>query len=112
MVSLGFTRMASVTASTKRPPALSSGVRGAAEANLSSLSCFPLDPVDAELRGRLGIDTPHELLQTFVQGGLDIEEGDILTVSSVDYPIRAVEEWYWPNDSADYLRLVVEELKR
>lgn len=112
MSSLGFTRMATVTASTKRPPAISSGIRGAATANLSSLACFPLDPLDPELRARLGIDTPHELLQTFVQGGLDIVEGDLLTVSSVDYPIRAVEEWYWPHDSANYLRLIVEELKR
>jgi len=112
MTSLGFTRMATVTASTKRPPALSSGVRGAATTNLSSLACLPLDPVDAELRARVAIDTPHELLQTFVQGGLDIEEGDILVVGGVDYPIRAVEDWTWPPDSEDYIRLIVEQLKR
>ena len=112
MGSLGFARMATVTASTKRPPAMVSGIRGAAETNLSSLACLPLDPVDAELRGRMAIETPHEVLQTFVQGGLDIVEGDVLVVGSREYPIRAVEEWTWPPDSADYLRLVVEELKR
>ena len=112
MVSLGFTRFATVTASTKRPPAISSGKRGAAVQNLASLSCLPLDPVDPELQQRLGIDTPHEVLQTFTQNGLDIEEGDILVVSSVEYPIRAVEEWYWGPDSADTLRLIVEDLKR
>jgi len=112
MVSAGFVRMASVTASTKRPPAVSSGIRGAAAENLSSLKCTPLDPVDAELAARVGIGTPHEVLQCFVQNGLDIEEGDILVVSSVDYPIRAVEEWYWGPDSADTLRLIVEDLKR
>lgn len=104
--------MATVTASTKRPPAISSGIRGAATTNLSSLSCLPLDPVDAELRARVAIDTPHELLQTFVQDGLDIAEGDILVVDSTEYPIRAVEDWYWGPDEENYLRLIVEELKR
>ena len=112
MVSLGFTRFATVSASTKRPPAISSGKRGAPVEKLASLACLPLDPVDAELRQRLGIDTPHEVLQTFTQNGLDIEEGDLLVVASVEYPIRAVEEWYWGPDSADTLRLVVEDLKR
>jgi len=80
--------------------------------NIASLSCTPLDPVDAELRTRLGLDTPHELLQTFVEGGLDIEEGDVLVVGSTEYPIRAVEDWDWRPDGAEYDRLVVEDLKR
>jgi hypothetical protein len=104
--------MATVTASTKRPPPLSGGVRGAPTTSISSLRCLPLDPIDAELRQRLGIDTPHELRQTCVQGGLDILEGDVLVVGSAQYPIRAVEQWWWPWDGEDTLRLVVEELKR
>ena len=110
-MSAAFTRFATVTASTKRPPAISGGKRGAPAQNIASLSCFPLDPVDSEISERFGLDSPMELLQTFVQGGLDIKEGDLLVVSSTEYPIRAVGNWTWPPDSEDYLHLIVEELK-
>ena len=104
--------MATVTASTKRRPSASSGLIGAAATNLSSLSCTPLDPVDAELRQRIPrLAGKEELLETFCEGGLDIVEGDTLVVSSTDYPIRAVEDWYWPGDQENYLRLVVEQPK-
>ena len=106
-----FRLFATVTASTKRPPAISSGKRGAAATNISSLRCTPLDPVDPEIRQRLILNTPNELLQTYTEGGLDIVEGDILTVSSVDYPIRAVGEWYWPVDGTNTCYLILEDLK-
>jgi len=112
LTSLAFARLAKATASTKRPPALSGGVRGAPETHITSLRCLPLDPVDAELRQRLGIDTPHELLQTCIQGGLDIMAGDMLVVGSVEYPVRAVEEWPWQRGAPLTLRLILEELKR
>jgi len=106
-----FARLASVTASTKRPPTISSGKRGAPATNVASLKCTPLDPVDAELRQRLALDTPHELLQTFVDNGVDIVEGDLLVVGSTEYPIRSVGDWYWSPLSADYVRLILEDLK-
>ena len=106
-----FRLFATVTASTKRSPAISSGKVGAAVANLTSLRCTPLDPVDPELRQRLTLNTPHEILQCYTEGGLDIVEGDILTVSSTDYPIRAVGEWYWPIDGTDTTYLILEDLK-
>jgi hypothetical protein len=112
MVDRAFTLMATVTASTKRPPTLVNGKRGDPATNLSSLSCFPLDPVDPELRQRMAINTPHELLQTFTQGGLDIQEGDLLVVGTTEYPIRACAEWHWPEDDANYLHLILEDLKR
>ena len=109
-----FRLFATVTASTKRPPAISSGKRGVAATNIASLQCTPLDPVDSvdpEIRQRLMLNTPHEILQAFVEGGLDIVEGDILTVSSVDYPIRAVGQWLWPVDGTNTCYLILEDLK-
>ena len=101
-----------VSASTKRPPAIASGKRGAPAANLTGLTVMRLDPVDPDIGARLDPDRPHEVLQTFVKAGPDIVEGDILTVSSVDYPILAVEDWYWASvDEADCLRLLVKETK-
>jgi len=64
-----FRRMATVTASTKRNPALVSGKRGAPVANLSGVKCTPLDPISAELANRLELETPHELLVSFADGG-------------------------------------------
>ena len=106
-----FGLLATVTASTKRAPAISSGKRGAAETNLSSLKCMPLDPIDPEIRRTLTLNTPHELLQTAVEGGLDIKEGDILVVGSSEYPIRAVGDWAWPMDATATRYLVLEDLK-
>jgi hypothetical protein len=114
MADPSFTLMATVSASTKRSPDISGGIIGAAETHIASLSCFPLDPVDPEIQQRIpNLAGAQELLQTFVQGGLDIDEGDILIVSSTEYPIRAVEDWSWPHDpnDADYQRLILEQPK-
>jgi hypothetical protein len=103
-----FATLATETASTKRPPTISGGRRGTATANIASLSCTPLDPVDSEIRQRLVLDTPHEVLQTFVDGSLDIREGDILTYQGQDYPVRACAEWKWRGSL--YLHLILEDL--
>lgn len=111
MTSKSFTRAANVTASTKRPPTISSGLRGAPETYLTDIACTPLDPVDPELKQRMGLDSPHELLQTFVDTALDIVEGDILVIDSEEYPIRAVGDWASTGSMPAYKWLVVEELK-
>jgi len=103
-------RFLTVTASTKRSPALAGGKRGAPVTRLVSLRCTPLDPVDPELRQRVALNTPHELLQTFVDGALDILEGDILVVGAAEYPIRSCGEWEWCGSR--FLHLVLEDLKR
>jgi hypothetical protein len=105
----GFSRMATVTASTKRAPAISGGKRGAPATQVAALRCTPLDPVDPELHQQVALGTPMELLQTFT-AETDIREGDVLVVGSTEYPIRACEEWTWRGGA--YRRLVVEELKR
>lgn len=103
-------RFLTVTASTKRAPAVASGKRGTPTTQVASLRCTPLDPVDAELRQRLALSTPHELLQTFT-AETNIVEGDILTVGGTDYPIRACGEWTWRPGQV-FRHLVVEDLKR
>lgn len=67
---LSFAKMANITASTKRiPPVGADGKRGVPTTNLSTLKCMPLDPIDPDLKQRLALDTPHELLQTIVTDG-------------------------------------------
>jgi hypothetical protein len=69
MDTAGFRRMAKVDAITKRSPAITDGKRGAPVAKLLGLKCTPLDPVSSDIRERLALDTPHELLQTFITDG-------------------------------------------
>lgn len=105
----GMDRFLTVTASTKRAPALSSGKRGAPAAHVTSLKCTPLDPVEPDLRKRMALETPHELLQTFTNE-TDIVEGDILVAASVDYPIRSCAEWTWRGTT--FRHLILEDLKK
>ena len=109
-MSATFARRLTVTASTKRPPAVSNGKRGELAAYLSTLKCSPLDPVSAEISQRVALNTPHEVLQAFI-GADDVREGDVLTVGGKDYPIKAVEDW--ANFRGVTFRvLVVEDLKK
>lgn len=88
---------------------MTGGLRGTAVVSVASLACTPLDPVDPEIRQRLGLEGPHEVLETFVAGTYDIREGDLFTYASTDYPIRAAEYWKWKGSA--YLRLILEDLK-
>lgn len=110
-MSASFQKLATVTCGTKRSPSVASGKRGVPVTNLSDLKCLPLDPVNPEIRMRLELDTPHEVLQTMVEGGPDIVEGDVLTVGSDEYDIRSVADWTWRPSETDTLLLVLEELK-
>lgn len=105
-----FDRFASETAATKRAT-LSSGKASGHTSYLTGVACMPLAPVDAETRNRPELQTFEVIKETYVKTGLDIIEGDLLTLGGVDYPIRAVENWPWATGVA-YLRLVVEVLKR
>lgn len=58
--SITFRRMATLTASTERT------TRDLPETLLTGLKCTPLDPVDPDLRRRMALETPHELLQTYI----------------------------------------------
>jgi hypothetical protein len=103
-----------VTASTKRNAALSGNRRGAPAAYLLGLAITPLWPVGNETIRTLAIDSPREFKECYhVPGGVDlpdVDEGDVLVVAGVDYPIHYVGEW---TDSAvPCLHIVVQEIKR
>ena len=107
---MGMQRFLTVTASTKRAPAIAGGKRGAPETYVATLRCMPLDPVDPELRQRLALNTPHELLQTVVEEDVDVRQGDLLVVSGTEYPVRACADWEWRGRT--FRRLILEDLKR
>lgn len=106
-----FALMATVTASTKRSGGISSGLEAAYATEIVSLKCLPLDPVSAEIaQGFEGLSF-REILQTQVEGGLDVVEGDLLVVNSTEYPIRAIEDRTWQPTSENYMVLYLEKPK-
>ena len=106
-----FELMATVMASTRRSGGISDGLEAAYAEEIVSLKCLPLDPVSAEIaQGFEGLSF-REILQTQVEGGLDIVEGDLLVVDSVEYPIRAIEDWTWPPDGKNCMLLYLENRK-
>ena len=104
-----FQLMASKTATVKRPPAMSAGKRGAPVlvADLE-LKVLPLMPVDPQVRLSIPLDTPNKLYHTFTEGSdpIDLEEGDILVIDSVEYDIKSISEW--PYDEWVYYEVIVE----
>lgn len=106
-----FSELASVSASTKRSGGIASGLEASYAESIASLKCLPLDPVSADVIQRIPTLSFMEALQTAVEGGLDIVEGDLLVVNSTEYPIRAVEDWHWPPDDTDCLILYLEDRK-
>lgn len=111
MASKSFLSMATVIASIKRSPAPVDGNRGARAEVIASIKCTPLDPVDAELRERLSLDTPYELLQTYFETDELIVEGDIVAIAATsrEYPIRSLAEW---ERGLTTYRAILEDLKK
>ena len=66
--SSSFARMATLTISLKKET-FDSEHKSTESVYLSNLSATPLDPINPELRRSLGLDTPFELLQTFISDG-------------------------------------------
>jgi len=104
-----FTRLATATLTTRRPPAVSAGKRGEPVPHLGPTRCTPAMPVDPETRLALGLRAPLEVWQIFVEGAPDIREGDLVELDGRrTYKVRAVAAW--PGRHG-YVRLLVDEVK-
>lgn len=112
MTSASFSRVATVTASTKRPPVISGGKAGAPTTNLTNIKTTRLVLADdaKELRETYQLGTLTNIFQCFTQGDLDILTGDVLIIGSTEYPIRLVQAWPFGDDVRK--RLILEGLKR
>jgi len=107
-----FDKFATITITTKRPPAISGGKRGAPVAYITTpIASTPIVPVSPEIAIRLNIGTPYEAKEIFVFESADIKEGDLVTIASIDYRVVAVAEWPWEFGVATFLRIILEEDK-
>jgi hypothetical protein len=80
------------------------------ETHLASVSIMALMPVGADIAETVGLNSPREAKETYCPA-VDILEGDHLVVGGVEYVIRWVGEWPWPEVTENFLRVVVEEIK-
>ncbi len=115
-MSLSFQRLATVAFSTKRQQPVVDSKRLGPQPYLTdpALRCTPLDPADpggkGEFVARLITEATTQLLETMVDGELDIRAGDVLVARGREYPIKACGEWEWRGSIFRYL--IVEDLKR
>ena len=77
-MSATYEKLLDRTADTKRST-LSGGKFGAPATYLTGVKCTRPTPLDPEIRQRLTLDTPHELLEVFTEAA-DIQEGHTLVV--------------------------------
>lgn len=105
-----FERLATTTASTKRSVKAGSQF-GEPTSNLSGVACLPVMPIDPQVAATMNVEAPYELMETFVDGVIDIVEGDLMTVDGIEYRVRAVGDWPFAYSSTAYKALVLEEVK-
>jgi hypothetical protein len=102
---------AATAASTKRAQ-LVDGRRGAPSTYLTGLICTPPDPADPGWREELrqqGFETPHRLLEVFLEGTPDIAESDRFVVDGNDFAVRAVARWPQAGSLPAYTHLLLED---
>lgn len=106
-----FDRARTIAYTTKRRPAKVAGRQDAPVPYLvsDSLRCTPLDPADTDMQRRMReqLERAVTILEAYTDDR-DIADGDVLSVTGQDYPIRRVERWVWRGTV--YLRLLLEEV--
>ena len=106
-----FDRLELVDCSTKRAT-FTGGKRGKPSTNLTGLKCTPLDPLTAEVAQRSTLNSPIEGWIAYIDGALDIKNGDVLVIGSNEYEIRAIGDYSnWGNSRTNWKELIVEEVK-
>lgn len=106
-----FSYLTTATATTQREGAPASGIAGAMANSVVGFKCTPPTPLTPEVAKMVGIGAFAELLQTFVEGGLDIIPKDTFITGGITYYVRAVGEWYWEPKDSNNLAIVLEEVK-
>lgn len=117
-------KLATATASTKRPPDVAGGKRGPRATNLESLKIVPVMPARKATLERAGLEgTAVERQQTFVTQHAhtdssasvdqlpDIKQGDTLVVGSDTYKVIYVGDWPAMRETTAYKLLLLEEEK-
>ena len=110
---MSATDAATLTASTKRPPAVSGGKVGEPVPHLGSVAVVPFLPITPEIANSVRLFSPRTARVTYAfadEGNVlpDIEEGDTLEAENQTYIIRSVAE-YNRDRAGAFLEIVFEQ---
>jgi len=105
-----FTKLATVTASTKRIPTIASGKIGSRAVNIVSLKCTPIDPVSPGSENVDVLDAHVQLYVTYCESTTDIQQGDEFIVGTTSYTVKSAEDWAF--GSSTYLRIILTKYKK
>jgi len=100
-----FNYAATEKANVLRSPAMAAGKVGVPVLHLSNIPILPLMPVTPEILELYELSSPREKYVTYVQNSVDIQEGDVLVVDSLQFLVKAVGPWL---DPRPYLEIVIE----
>jgi len=99
MTSSPISFLTTVDASVKRY-IVSNGVgAGSTTVVIPSLKVTQPTSIDYNTAQRVGtthrpvLESPFKFRMTLFSGDNDVQQGDIMTISSVNYPVRHVEKW-------------------
>ena len=108
---MSFKALATLDVQTKRATMVG-GKRGEAVLHLGGLKAVSLQPASPELVLRLQLQTPHQVLETYIVGEQEIVTGDLLVVEGREYPVRGVAKWRAPGRQVGaYTHVVVEDVQ-
>lgn len=97
---------------TKREPAPSGGKISAPVAYLTTpVPCLPVMPIVPEVAASLNLENPFEVHETYVDGNIDVEEGDLASIDGVEYQVYAVADWPWQGTTTAFKQLILREIK-
>lgn len=88
-----------VTASVKRVQRINGRSTGSTSTVIPTLSVTQPTSIDYNTAQRVGtshrtiLESPYKYRMVLFSGDNDVEQGDIMTISGVDCPIRHVEKW-------------------
>lgn len=108
--------MATLPASTKRPPSAVGGKVSSPVTYLTDLLAVPLLPADSDLAEEGQLKNPREGKVSYIfpaSGGNilpDIAEGDLLVIGSTEYLIHLVKEWPRP-DGGSFVEVLMTQRK-
>jgi len=125
---MSWSRLATATYSTTRPPAISSGKRGIPVTHLTGIKCTPimpaitgtsannpmpnLDPVTGQVKELWEVyaeSQSHTDSGSTVNQVPDIREGDFMVIGSVEYHVRRVLNWPDTSTTLAFIRVILEE---
>jgi len=113
-MTVSFTKLATVTASTKRIPAIASGKIGSRATNIASLKCTPIDPLSSGSQPSYDdvdiLDAHVQLFVTYCESTADIQQGDEFIVGSVSYTVKSAENWTFAGST--YLQVILTKYRK